>query len=577
MTCEAVQASLSAVADGEPPELAPAELDEHVRSCPACRSFDERMHEVRQLLRFEPLGDIPDLAPAVLARLPDRGRRSWRAGVAAAVVGAVAGASFVGIGRDPATVAAADLPERVVDVQPAVTTLSARLVVDAGDHRWTGTFAYEAPESLAVVLRDTEGELLATVADEGSWWTAGPVRCRPSGSTGCAPDRLEAVEDRPPFADDAPVPLELVAPVDSLARSAELEQLPERDGAVGVRVTAAQVAGLLEGIDPTGALRPVHPSDPVDLWLDSASLVPVDVVVTASELPERARWAAAEGLTDAPGDQVLRIRLDDLVVDGDLPPGAFPRRPAGAEIRDGGFDDGDVPEMVPVPGDLPEGLQAGRAGMVGDVGIRTWADGRAWLAIRATEEWAGEQLFGGLGDFVVPVHLGAAGQAYASADGTRIALRTADLDIVVQGSIGPDALRRVAASLGVVGVPVDKGWATSEVAGLADARSRAPDLLVADDVDGFDGPAVRIGPDEVTLRYTGPGSRMFLLVRSDDAQLAPPLDADVTAVPVRGVTGRWSPGTGDLEWVEAGHARALRSPTLTLTELLDIAEQLRPA
>jgi hypothetical protein len=42
------------------------------------------------------------------------------------------------------------------------------------------------------------------------------------------------------------------------------------------------------------------------------------------------------------------------------------------------------------------------------------------------------------------------------------------------------------------------------------------------------------------------------------------------------VAGRYSYEQGQLEWVEDGTTRALRSPSLTLGELLAIAEGLAP-
>lgn len=582
LTCDSAQRSLSALADGEAPDAPPAEVHDHVAGCDDCRAFDEHIHAVRQLLRFEPVedDDVPDLMRSLAPRLRHaprwHQRRRWLPAVAAAVAGAVAGATFVGIGGEPDRVAAADLPTRVVEEQAAMSTLAADVTVESAGTTWTGTLRYRAPEDLAVVLHDDAGTALATVAEGDRWWIAGPRRCAPAARDACAPPTLRSLAGRAPFSDDAPVPLELVAPVDALARAGTLSPLPERDGLVGVSVTAGQVAGLLEGIDPTGALGPVHPTDPVDLWLDAEHLVPVEVVVRAAATPERARWAAARGLDDGAGDELLRVALDDLVVDGALPADAFPPPPPNATRADAGFDDAAEPDGAPVPADLPEGFTPGRDGRAGDVAVRTWSDGRAWLAVRATAGWAGTRLFGDVGTFVTPVDLGAGGVGYRSADGTRLAVHADGLDVVVVGSVGPDALRRVAASLGVVGVEVPAGWAEAATATLAEATAVAPDLLVPAGLDGFRGPAVRIDGEEVTLRYTGPGDRAFVVVRAPWEQVKPPLDPEVLAVPVRGLAGRWRPATGDVEWVEDGHARALRSATLPLAELLAIAEQLRP-
>jgi hypothetical protein len=48
-------------------------------------------------------------------------------------------------------------------------------------------------------------------------------------------------------------------------------------------------------------------------------------------------------------------------------------------------------------------------------------------------------------------------------------------------------------------------------------------------------------------------------------------------VAVRGTAGRYSHGRGQLDWMEDGVARSLRSPTLALGELLAVADGLEPA
>jgi hypothetical protein len=570
VACDAAQQALSALADGEPPGVAPEDLEAHVGSCADCRAFDDTVRSLRQQLRFEPVGPLPDLAPAVLARLAQprpRHGRGWLPAVAAAAVGAVAGAAFVGVGSGPQTVAAADIPTRVVEVQPAVSALTAGVTVtEAGGPAWRGTLRYRAPEHLALVLDGPAGARLGTVAAGDRWWST-------------SPDRTLAVEHRAPFEAGAPAPLELVSPVDSLAGAAPLQELGTRTiegvDVVGVRVTAAQVADVLDGVDPTGALRPVHPTDEVDLWLDDEHLVPIEVVVRAAPTPERARWAAGRGIADAPGDVVLTIGLHDVDFDADVGDGDFPAAPAGTPVADGGFVDGGAP-VVPVPTALPEGMDAGRAGTGGDVGVRTWSDGRAWLAVRATEAWPGGRLFGLAEPFVVPVDLGAAGFGYASPDGDAVALHGLDVDVVVEGSVGRDVLTQVAASLGVAGRPVPGPWADSKASSVGAAVVAADDLLVLHGVEGFGEPAARIDGEEVRLRYVGPGDLAVEVVRSAATVLPPPIDPDVVAVAVRGTTGRYDATTGDLEWVEGGHVRILRGPTLGLDDLLALAERLAP-
>ncbi|HYD10801.1 MAG TPA: hypothetical protein VEA78_11930, partial [Acidimicrobiales bacterium] len=82
--------------------------------------------------------------------------------------------------------------------------------------------------------------------------------------------------------------------------------------------------------------------------------------------------------------------------------------------------------------------------------------------------------------------------------------------------------------------------------------------------------------DATVVVHGGPGDRGFTLASRAGATLSPPLDTDATGVVVRGVDGRWSPGRGELEWVEGGRLWTLRSTTLSLTELVALAADLVP-
>ena len=101
-------------------------------------------------------------------------------------------------------------------------------------------------------------------------------------------------------------------------------------------------------------------------------------------------------------------------------------------------------------------------------------------------------------------------------------------------------------------------------------------LRVPRDLRGFAPPAVRADGRTVTLAYAGPGARGFLLVQAPGDRLTPPLDDDPLGARVRGHDGRWSPGRGELEWVEDHRVLTLRSNTLPLEELLTIGASLEP-
>jgi len=628
--CDQARADLSLAADGELAGGRDAPLAAHLAGCGACTAFQARLATIRQQLRFEPVGAVPDVAPRVMVavrhRAPPEGSGEPQGGspvrpapprrrggrllpvAAAFLAGAVVGATFVGLGgRRPAQVAMADLPARVVAAQRTLTSLAAEVTLvernwhpDVPERVLAGRLRYRAPESLALQLTDrtvypsaawAHNDVTLVVTGD-RWWTRGPRGCPVEAQPACTPrpPRVRLIERREPFADATPVPLDLVTPVRSFTPAAAPAPLGAgRVGgraAVGVATTAAQVAPLLAGLAPAGNLRAFHPSDPVELWLDEAALLPLTLRVTVAAGGERQRWAAAHGYPDRPGQVVLELSLRGVELNRPLAAGAFPPPPPGARAEDAGFRDQPAP-VEPGPGTtadpawLPPGFRPHRSGVVGGAGgprvnVRTWTDGRAWLKVRATGDWPGGRLFGDLGPLVRPLGLGA-GVAYASEDGGRVAVHGDAVDLVVSGSLAPSDLARVAAGLAVTGRPVPGGWAEAATATLPQARAASPGLLRPRDPAGFAPPAVRVDGKVVTLAYAGPGSRGFLLVQAPGARLTPPLDADARGVRVRGSDGRWSAERGQLEWVEAGRTFDLRSATLSLEELLAIAASLEPA
>jgi hypothetical protein len=631
MRCDQARADLSLAADGELTAGRAGPLAAHLASCGSCSGFQAQLVTVRRRLRFEPVGAVPDVAPRVMAAVQHRGRpaalahepapvpprRGRRGGgllpaVAAFVAGAVLGATFVGLGgRRPAQIAMADLPARVVAAQRVVTSLAAE--VSLVERNWhprvpervlAGRLRYRAPESLALQLTDrTAYPSAAWVRDDVTlvvtgdrWWRRGPRGCPVEAQPDCTPraPQVRVVERREPFADATPVPLDLVTPVRSFTPAAAVAPLGSRRvggrAAVGVAVTAAQVAPLLAGLAPAGNLRAFHPADPAELWLDEEALAPLALRVTVAGGGERQRWAAAHGYRDRPGQAVLELTLRGVTVNRPLEADAFPPPPAGTRLEDAGFRDQVRPAApgaatagvgVPDPAWLPARFRPYRSGVAGgprgpSVAVRTWTDGRAWVKVRATRDWPGGRLFGDLGPLVRPLGLGA-GVAYASEDGGRVAIHGSGVDLAVSGSLAPADLARVAASLPAAGRPVPGGWAEAATATLPEAGAASPGLLRPSDPAGFAPPAVRVDGKAVTLAYGGAGSRGFLLVQAPGVRLTPPLDEDASGVRVRGSDGRWSPGRGELEWVEAGRTFDLRSATLSLEELLAIAASLVPA
>jgi putative zinc finger protein len=623
VSCEEARADLSAFADGELPAGRDDPLTAHLAGCPACTAFQHRLASLRRRLRFEPVGAVPDVAPRVMATIrsappaaaarrragPGRQRPGRLLPVAAAFLcGALLGATFIGLGRGgPGQVAMADLPAQVVAAQRTLSSLAADVsLIERGWHpsiperRFSGRLRYRAPEALALELADRTAYPsaawvpadLSLVVTGDRWWTRGPRACPVEAQPACPPGTplVRLVERREPFADATPVPLDLVTPVRSFTPAGAGTPLGRRRvagrAAIGVATTAAQVAPLLAGL--AGNLRALHPADRVELWLDEQAFVPLALRVTVASGGERQRWAAASGYRDQPGQAVLELVLSRVSLNRPLDPAAFPAPPADARPEDAGFRAGPVEPKPGSPGEaallapawLPAGFRPYRAGLAGGppgprVAVRTWTDGRAWVKVRATRDWPGGRLFGDLGPLVRPAGAGA-GIAYSNEDGSRIAVHGAGVDLAVTGSLRGADLARVAASLPVTGRPVPAGWAEAATSTLPEAGTAVPGLLRPPDPAGFAPPAVRVDGRAVTLAYAGPGTRGFLLVQAPGHRLAPPLDERASGVRVRGSDGRWSPGRGELEWVERGRTLALHSATLSVEELLAIATSLEP-
>ena len=633
MTCLDARAAVSARLDGEVVDG----LDEHLAACGDCAAFARSAEGLRRALRFEAVGAVPDLAPAVRARLvaepdlvpptatvtasstpteptavgawahagPRRERSTLFAAAAALIAGILIGANLVGIGGEgPEPVAAATLPERVVAAQGAVDGLHEELrLVERGWHpavperTYTGTLDYRAPESLRLHWRDgtdyPAGGWPANDVDlrtDGRSWRATGLADCPSPSQPCGGrPRTRAVTGRPPFADVDPVPLELIVPVRSFTRLDTAAVTGEGEVAgrrtVEVRLGAAQVGPLLDGLAPAGNLRAVHPTDEVALSLDAEHMVPLALRVTASDDPDRPPWAARRGYADHAGLVVLDLVVTE--VDLDVPPEDRFAPTPDATASDAGFRDG-APELDLAPS-APAGFSVHRTGRIlgaTPTDIWSWSDGRAWIRLQATTAWTGPGLFGDLGDLVRSRPLtgsgadagdgrAGAGEVWVRADGRRVGLHGAGVDLVIDGSVGSEALVEVLAALDVAPVPLPQDWPEHRAATRGAIRRAVPGALGLG-VEGFERPVARVDGAAVVLVAAGAGDRSVRLDQVSGKRISPPIEVDYDVVRVRGRPGRFAPASGRLEWVEDGRLHILRGTGLTREELLAVADGLVP-
>jgi hypothetical protein len=596
-------------------------LAAHLANCGDCRAFVDDLDRLRSLLRLAPVDEPADVAARVRATLesrqqtgvtqdpstgaglrgPRRGR-TWSAfgQVAAVFVVAFAAGATAVTSVAPPRPALAGIAERIVAAQATVTALSAEIgVVEHGWHpevserHFEGTLRYGSPETLELTLTDRTDypddrwrrhDVHAVIAEDLAW-SSGAAPCPVVSMPGCIPwePRTEVIEGRRPFADGA-IPLDLVVPVRSFTPAVEPTSLGTRirDGRdeVGVEVSVAQAEPLLDALLAAGNWRELHRSDRVELWLDADHLVPVALTVRASGTEDRAIWATARGLPEPAGGTLLEVRLRDVRLNDEAEAPTVGSAPPVAR-RDTGFRSSpEIPAHVR-PAIVPEGMELyrqGRSGQSGgpEVALSSWSDGRAWLVVRATEGWVGDRLFGDLGSAVRPVELPGGGIAYLAEGGGKLAIHGRSVDLVVEGSVPADTLIEVAAALPITGLEVPSSWAEGTLATLEEAAEVVPGLLVSDGLTGFSRPSVRIEDTTVIAAHQGPGARAFLLIQGPGGILSPPMDDDVRGVALRSTTARYTPGLGELEWVEDGDVVTLRSTSLSLEELVAIAETLDP-
>ena len=586
-TCDRVMLEISTAHDERRP-VDPWASD-HIRSCEMCTEFAAGVADLESALAPGRYDEAPDLAARVAAEISSPSRTQWWSVAAVALVGLLAGglvgslSTRVDIGR------ASDLGELFHSTATELDGMSADLiVVEHGVHGtvpervYAGEIDYVAPEQLSIRLVDTTDypsadwipndiELIISngdmVARSGS---ACPVAALPD----CLVEPMTiALRDQPPFDDGVLIPLEIVGPGRSLSRSSAFEVLgtTELDGmpSIQVRSTVAAVE-LIGAMTDRGSWRELHPTDAVLMWLDETTLVPRRIEVFPVDSPERELWQLRRGYEDAPGEEtpILIIELTNIVV-GE---GTFDLTlPDDAPSR--GFVDGE--ESIAEPR-LPTGFDPHRSGhwLLSDgdrVDTASWSDGRSWVMVEATRGWDEPRLFGLSLQFVDPVDLGDGSVGYLAPAGDAVAIHGEDGDILVTGSVPTALLVEAAASLGVQGLEVPTTWLEAATATVEDL----PEGTLVPEVTGWSLLA-RIDGRETTLLLSGGGTRSVIVTQMPGTRLDPPTGPDFSEVGVRGLDARHDLTSSTLEWVEDGFVVRMKSSTVSVEELLDLAAALEP-
>lgn len=547
--------------------------------------------------------------------------------VAALVAGALVAGGLPGL-RRPGPALATEIPQRVAAASTEVTAYRATFeIVERNFHpqvplrRFVASIAFEAPERFQARVRDRttypseswpRNHLLLSV-DGDRWFSSGPTACPREALPACAPGgRHEiAVRGREPFDGDAPLPTDIVLPVRTLAGSDRVAVVGERvvagRKAVDVSLAHRDAGPLFTFLETSGAWRPFFPTDRVVVSLDEETWFPLAYEVRPAGGLERREWAVREGLPpETRGDAIFGAEVRRF---SPRPaPGFAPAEPPPATpVRDEGFRDRPLESAVREAGFdpvLPEellGLEPYRTGIFtggdrpADEVLLSFSRGLSWLKIRQTRSWDEPTLYGDVGPLAAPRRLPGGGVGYyepaAGALGRRLSIHAAGIDLYVETNLPLEDLLDVAGSLPVRGRPIPEAWLVRrwpggivrEHASVVEALDEVPSLLLPRRLpDGYRLWTIHLveagGATGATAYFRRPGAELegvgIVLHQADGHDLPPPMEPDVLAVRVRGVTGRYSPTRGELEWVEEGTYRALRGGGLDLSTLLGVADSL---
>lgn len=629
MRCDAVERELSARLDGAVERRLDQGLASHLATCQRCRAFQTDASRLRDLVRIEAAGTVPDLVPRIMAevrreavvrRLPVRQIRlrrpaSWGRYAAAFVAGAVAAAlvagGLPGMRRGPAPALAKEIPGRIAQASNLVTSYRAGFhIVELGFHPsvdrrvFDAEITFRAPERFRAVVADrTEYPSsawprndVALAVDADRWLLDAPRTCPRQALPDCAiPGRdVTLIHGREPFDGEAPLPTDIVLPVETLAGTDRVRVVGETEvlgrDAVVVELAYRDATPLFGFLQTGGSWRPFYPHDRVLVSLDSETWFPLAYEVRAVDSPVRSLWTARNALpAEPPGQLLFRAEVRSL---GPEPAASWrPRPDTAAAPRDNGFraiSPGTLEAQAGyeplIPSDL-RGLRPYRYGVPTspsrprDEVVLSFTRGLSWLVIRETRSWDEPVLFGGLGVLAQPVHLSGGGIAYyepaTGVDGRRLAIRAPGWAVVMESNLPRSELERIAASLPLRGRAV-RWLDQTPVSQAVDSASYVllPRRLPA----GYRPWTAQVGRDSVTLYFRRAGAELdgigIRLHQAQGVPLPPPVDPEVLAIQVRGLEGRYSPARGELEWVEDGVYRSVGGTALDLPGLLDLARSL---
>ncbi|HVF53083.1 MAG TPA: zf-HC2 domain-containing protein [Actinomycetota bacterium] len=607
--CDGFRVQLSARLDDEltlPEERA---LDAHLAGCAACRAYDERLHALTRMVRVQRLDVAPDLTDAIMDRIvsaPARSlRRAWIGHVRAAAVAAaltvvlMMAVSIPGIGPQPPPASAEEIVAGVRATAASIESYGASFTIremnfsdEASVRVFRAEVSFEAPERFALSVRDRtpvnanyDAQHYELIAGPRKWWADEPPTCVAEVPLPCPAVRPRAgLDARQPFDGTTMIPTDIILPIESVAGFPSPMVVGEdtilgRD-AIGVEVPYHAAERALRSLDPFEVLRPMHPLDPVEVWVDARSWFPLRLEVVASRDPARATWAARLGLDDQPGETILTVTATSL----DETQQEVPDPPRSAAYADGGFHDSTFGAVPGGPSFVAD-LAPYRSGTAGEQeSIASYSMGLSWLKITSAPR-ARPTLNGLLAAQEVRNSGGYIYYTPAAGGGRRIDIYGRTRHLRLESNLQRAVLLEVARSVSVRGVRQvvfrGAGSVTRRI-GSADVGRRgfAPPktVLQGHELASIFVTKARGRNASISFSYVAPDAEadtgIIRVTWLGGIEALPPTSEQPVVVEVGSSPARWSAERGELEWVDSRGYWAVAVPTFDLAVALAVSEAL---
>jgi len=605
-------------------------VETHVATCADCTGFERRASQVRTAVRIRAAEDVPDLTDRIMAgvaggstrpaQLPRHPRRPIRAralvpAVAAAIAGVLIGSLVVGGPWDahPRTAWASEIELGVrraaqsIDAFQGSYTITERdLAPEVPERTLSMDVAFLAPQRFRLDVHDD------TVYPSNAWTPTNLtyVENMPatylSGPTGCL-GTLQPVDcsstttiTKARYSAAAPVPADLVVPLTTLGSVDGVQVVGEAqvDGhdTVRVQMPFSRAGALFPFLQLGGTWRPFFADDVVTVWLDTTGWYPVRSEISPSPDPARHDWEMRFGLPrESPNTPSLDLSLASVA---DTPPSPSVFRITGRKVvppSDVGTVFGYTPAAPAEP--APLSLVAAIAppsGPTAPTSVLLYADGLDYLRVAEDPGWSGPGPFGPIGLDAEQVTLPEVGPAlYEPAGdglGRRLSIHTPTTDLFVESNLSRDELFAIASTLNVNGAPLPARWLIAHAGALTLTRTDPSAALRSMGVD----PATIALPTGYlpasATRSVEQGVDVGLTVtfrQPDSDAVGPPVllhtgtirDAaadtapDPQRVSIGATMGRYSAGTAELTWTDAGRSWSVQGD-LDLAQLVAIASSV---